>query len=88
MLATVVVELSAISCFNTYTPVCVKALEEAPLPDNIKTPLLPELYIAEALLYNNEVRANGKSTAGAVTLPFPLTCFPPQNSARPLFHLR
>nr|DAL78602.1 MAG TPA: hypothetical protein [Caudoviricetes sp.] len=87
MLATVVVELSAISCFNTYIPVFVNPLE-APLPDNIKTPLLPELYIAEALLYNSKVRANGKSTAGAVTLPFPLTCFPPQNSARPLFHLR
>jgi hypothetical protein len=84
---TVVVLLSVISCFNTYTPVFTKLIE-APVPDNMKIPFCPELYIAEAPLYNKLVKGNGKSIAGTVTLPTPLTFFPPQNSARPLFHLR
>ena len=85
--ATVLVLLSVISCFITYTPVSIKLIE-APVPDSMKTPFCPELYIAEALLYNRLVKRNGKLIAGAVTEPIPLNSFPPQNSARPLFHLR
>ena len=88
MLAICVEDVSFTSCKITYVPVVLQSLDDAPEPDAMNTALLPDAYIADALLYKSDVNANGKSTAGAVIDPVPETCLPPQNSARPLFHLR
>ena len=71
-----------------YVPVVLQLLDDAPEPDAMNTALLPDAYIADAFLYKSDVNENGKSTVGAVIVPVPETCLPPQNSARPLFHLR
>ena len=88
MLATCVEDLSITSCNMMYVPVVLQLLDDAPEPDAMNTALLPDAYIADALLYKSDVSANGKSVVGTLIVPVPETCLPPQNSARPLFHLR
>ena len=88
MLATCVEELSLTSCNMTYVPVVLQLFDDAPEPDAMNTALLPDAYIADALLYKSDVSVIGKSVVGTVIVPIPETCLPPQNSASPLFHLR
>ena len=88
ILATCVEDVSFTSCKITYVPVVLQLLDDAPEPDAMNTALLPDAYIADALLYKSDVNVNGKATAGTFIVPIPETCLPPQNSARPLFHLR